>query len=300
MKLKLFLPVIALVLILLAVLGFLAARNSCCFKENAILDNAKALEKTERTEDAIKEYEKIITEYPQSKKAADSYICLAELYERSGNLIEARDSYKKAMETYPDSEIVKNAKSRVEDLNMRILFSPLMDISSKSYEVQKGDSLAKIAKVFGTTVDLLKRSNNLEKDTIRQGARIKVVTAKFSVVVDKSQNTLILEQNGEVVKSYKVSTGLNNSTPVGNFKIVNKLTDPVWYAANSVVQPGSSDNILGTRWMGISKAGYGIHGTTDPDSLGKQVTAGCVRMRNEEVEELYSILPEGAEVTIVD
>ena len=60
------------------------------------------------------------------------------------------------------------------------------------------------------------------------------------------------------------------------------------------------ENVLGTRWMGFDKEGYGIHGTVAPDKIGQQVTAGCIRMRNEEVEELYKILPRGAEVTIVD
>ena len=126
------------------------------------------------------------------------------------------------------------------------------------------------------------------------------MTAKFSVVVDKSQNILLLKQNDDVIKTYKVATGLNNCTPVGTFKITTKLVDPVWYKTGAAVPPGSPENILGTRWMGLSKEGYGIHGTTDPSSLGKQATAGCVRMLNSEVEELYGILPEGTEVTIVD
>jgi lipoprotein-anchoring transpeptidase ErfK/SrfK len=74
----------------------------------------------------------------------------------------------------------------------------------------------------------------------------------------------------------------------------------VWYKDGAAVPPGSPENILGTRWMGLSKEGYGIHGTTEPGSLGKQATAGCVRMLNAEVEELYGILPEGTEVTIID
>ena len=62
----------------------------------------------------------------------------------------------------------------------------------------------------------------------------------------------------------------------------------------------SPENILGSRWMGLSERGYGIHGTVDPKSVGQQVTAGCVRMLNSEVEELYTIVPAGTEVTIVD
>jgi len=52
--------------------------------------------------------------------------------------------------------------------------------------------------------------------------------------------------------------------------------------------------------MGFDLAGYGIHGTTEPKELGKQVTQGCVRLSNPEVEELYVIVPVGTEVTVVD
>lgn len=300
MKFKTFLPVIVIAVIIIAVLVIFVSTTSLGSKEGAILNSAKALEKEAKTDEAIKEYERMISEYPQSKRAGQAYISLAALYEKRGKLVEARDSYKKAFETYPDMDIVKNARGKVEDLNIKILFSPLVDSSSKIYEVQAGDSLAKIAKSSGTTIDLLKRSNNLTGDMIRQGMRLKVVVAKFSVVVDKSQNVLFLKENDDIIKTYKVSTGANNSTPVGTFKIESKLADPVWYSAGAVVPAGSPENILGTRWLGISKAGYGIHGTTDPTSLGKQVTAGCVRMLNADVEEVYAILPTGTEVTIVD
>jgi lipoprotein-anchoring transpeptidase ErfK/SrfK len=52
--------------------------------------------------------------------------------------------------------------------------------------------------------------------------------------------------------------------------------------------------------MGFNLAGYGIHGTTEPETIGKQATQGCIRMVNSDVEELYAIVPEGTEVTIVD
>ncbi len=300
MKLKVLLPAIVAAVILIAIVIVFVSRAPFGSKEGAILNSAKTLEKEAKTDEAIKEYERMIAEYPQSKRAGQAYISLADLYEKQSKLVEARDAYKKAFETYPDLAIVKNAKGKIEDLNIKILFSPLVDSTSKIYEVQTGDSLAKIAKSFGTTVDLIRRSNNITGDKIRQGMRLKVVTAKFSVVVDKSQNVLFLKENEDIIKAYKVSTGANNSTPVGTFRVENKLVDPVWYSTGAVVPAGSPENILGTRWLGISKPGYGIHGTTDPASLGKQVTAGCIRMFNADVEELYAILPVGTEVTIMD
>jgi lipoprotein-anchoring transpeptidase ErfK/SrfK len=97
-----------------------------------------------------------------------------------------------------------------------------------------------------------------------------------------------------------VATGINGSTPIGAFKIINKLKNPVWYKAGAVVPSGSPENILGSRWMGISLPGYGIHGTTEPETIGKHITAGCIRMEEPHIRELYAVLPIGTEVTIID
>lgn len=291
--------VIVSILIIIVLITFFF-KSSFDYKGATTFRVARKLEKEGKIEEAIKKYTMVIDEYPQSKKAAESYISLASLYERQTRLVEARDTYKKAIQTYPNLDIIKKSKAKVEDLNMKILFSPAIDSTSRIYEVQQGDTLGKIAKVFNTTVDLLKRSNNLDGDLIRQGMDLKVVTKKFGVVVDKSQNVLFLKQDEEVLKTYRVSSGENNSTPIGTFKIVNKLVNPVWYSAGAVVPPDSPENILGSRWLGISKSGYGIHGTTDPSTIGKHVTAGCIRMLNSDIEELYTILPEGTEVIIVD
>jgi lipoprotein-anchoring transpeptidase ErfK/SrfK len=82
--------------------------------------------------------------------------------------------------------------------------------------------------------------------------------------------------------------------------INSKLENPTWYHAGAIVPPDSPKNILGTRWLGIDYPGYGIHGTTIPESIGTQATSGCVRMLNSEVEELYSIIPYGTKVKIKD
>jgi lipoprotein-anchoring transpeptidase ErfK/SrfK len=300
MKFRTYIPLAIVIIIAIALAVFVLPRLSIGSKEAGLINSARSLDKDGKADEAIKELEKVVAEFPESKKAGEALIVLGAIYEKQGKLVDARDSYKKAFESYPDADIVKDAKPKIEELNMKILFSPYADSISKEYTVQAGDSLAKISKVFGTTVELLRRSNNISGNTIRLGQRLKVITVKFSVVVDKSQNLLMLKQNDGIIKTYKVSTGTNNCTPVGTFRITTKLVNPVWYKDGKAIPPTSPENILGTRWMGFDKEGYGIHGTTDPGSLGKQATAGCIRMRNSEVEELYDILPEGTEVTIVD
>jgi lipoprotein-anchoring transpeptidase ErfK/SrfK len=191
-------------------------------------------------------------------------------------------------------------QKKVEDLNIKLIFSPLLTAKSIIYTIAPGDSLIKIAKEFKTTPELIMKSNRLTDDKIFPGRKIKVWTAPFSIVVDKSQNILMLKTDEEIIKTYIVSTGVNNSTPVGNFKIINKLPHPTWFKAGAVIAPGSPDNILGSRWFGFNLPGYGIHGTTESQNLGRQVTQGCVRMSNSDIEELYAIVPEGTEVVILD
>lgn len=225
----------------------------------------------------------------------------AEKLAGEGELVGAKTLYQKVMEKFPSSNNIPKVQEALDNLNISILLSPIVTQDSSVYEVEKGDALNKIARRFGTTPDLIAKANGLKSLNIRAGQKLKITSAKFSMVVDKSQNILTLKTGDDVVKTYRVSTGKNSSTPVGTFKITNKIVNPPWYPpTGGVIQPEDPKNVLGSRWMGISKPGYGIHGTTQPESIGKSVTEGCVRMKNSDVEELYTIVPEGTEVVIVD
>jgi lipoprotein-anchoring transpeptidase ErfK/SrfK len=241
-----------------------------------------------------------------SLSKATKRVSLTSLYnqakelETQGNLPEAKSLYQQLITNSPNSAEVANWEKKCEELNIKLLFSPAITPKSTLYEIKPGDTLTKIAREFKTTVELLKKSNNISDDRILPGRKIKVWTAPFSIVVDKSQNILLLKADEEIIKTYIVSTGVDNCTPVGNFKITAKLINPTWFKAGVVAPPGSPENILGSRWLGLNLPSYGIHGTADPQTLGKQVTQGCIRMSNSDVEELYTIVPEGAEVAIVD
>lgn len=242
-----------------------------------------------------------------SKKSQDSsalgkaYFDLASAYEKNNGLVKARDLYSLILSKYQNVDNIVEVQEKLGRLNIDLLFSSIVTDKDVLYEVEPGDTLTKIAKKFGTTVDLIKAANSLQSDIIRVHARLKVSKVKYNVLIDKSQNLLtLLTSDGAIVKVYKVATGENNSTPVGTFTIVNKIKDPVWYTEGAIVPAESPDNILGSRWMGLSVKGYGIHGTVDPDSLGKQATSGCIRMLDKEVEELCTIMPNGTEVTIMD
>lgn len=230
-----------------------------------------------------------------------SYMKAAEKAYQEGDFLEARELYKKEREQVNGNvSQIEGLRQKIEDLNLKIIFSPVIDQRSIVYEVESSDSLSKIAKEFNTTVRLIKRVNGISSDIIKPQQKLKVIVSKFTVAVDKSLNLLFLKDGDEVVKTYVVSTGKDNSTPTGQFIIINKLVDPTWFRSGAVIPADSPENILGTRWLGFDIKGYGIHGTVEPDKIGQQVTLGCVRMLNHEVEDLFDLLPVGTEVTIID
>jgi lipoprotein-anchoring transpeptidase ErfK/SrfK len=167
--------------------------------------------------------------------------------------------------------------------------------------VVAGDSLRKIAQKFGTTVELLQMSHRHAGANIRPGERFRVMTGKFSIVVDKSDNYLDLFLNDRFFKRYRVGTGQYNWTPTGTNQIVDRITQPAWYRPDGKVIPyGDPENLLGTHWLKLDIPGFGIHGTWEPDTIGKQSSAGCVRMLNDDVKELFTLVPVGTPVVIQD
>ncbi len=108
------------------------------------------------------------------------------------------------------------------------------------------------------------------------------------VEVHKKQLKLIDRENESIVKTYPIATGKPSSpTPLGTFKIIEKA------------QWGEG---FGTRWLGLNVpwGKYGIHGTNRPELIGGNLSAGCIRMRNRDVEELYSMVGHNTTVVIVN
>lgn len=225
---------------------------------------------------------------------------MAVALEKNREILKAKELYQELLSNFPDYSGVEAVQQKLEQLNLEVIYAHSQSSKTILREVQVGDTLGKLAKKYGTTVELIKKKNHLTSDVIRVGQKLYIWSGSFNIFVDKSQNILILKDGEEVVKVYTVSTGADNMTPIGTFKIASKLIDPVWFKAGAVIPAESPQNVLGSRWMGFDLAGYGIHGTIEPDKMGQPVTAGCVRMRNEDVEEIFDLVPIGTSVTIID
>lgn len=110
----------------------------------------------------------------------------------------------------------------------------------------------------------------------------------YSILIDTKNKSLTLYKDAEYFKTYPIAVGKSNTpTPKGKFKIISKSMNP--------------GGPFGARWMGLSTPGghYGIHGTNNPSSIGKNVSKGCVRLLNKNVIELYDIVDIGTEVEII-
>ena len=121
------------------------------------------------------------------------------------------------------------------------------------------------------------------------------------IIVNKSINELAYIDDGKIQKLYPIATGKSQElTPEGIFTFIVKAKDPYYIKLN--IEGGAKNNPLGSRWMGFDaeETGriYGIHGTNAPWLIGEYVTAGCIRLANENVEELYDKIPIGTKVLI--
>jgi L,D-transpeptidase ErfK/SrfK len=118
------------------------------------------------------------------------------------------------------------------------------------------------------------------------------------VLVSIPDRKLALIENGKVVRIYRVAVGKTSTpSPVGEFKIVNRVTNPTYYHRGQVVAAGKG-NPVGSRWMGLSAKGYGIHGTSQPNSIGKAASTGCIRVGKQDLEELFARVDVGDAVQI--
>jgi|SRR5215472_3036326 len=132
-----------------------------------------------------------------------------------------------------------------------------------------------------------------QNPTIAAPARIMRV-----VVVSIADRKLAVTEGGNVLAQFQIAVGARVSpSPTGDFTIVTRVANPTYYH-NGTVIPTGNDNPVGTRWIGLSKKGYGIHGTNAPGSIGHAASHGCIRLRNRDMEKLFTMLQVGDVVQI--
>ncbi|MDD5698829.1 MAG: L,D-transpeptidase [Victivallaceae bacterium] len=187
-------------------------------------------------------------------------------------------------------------------VNIKIFFSDVPFPEKKvSYQIKPNDGLRKIAMQHNTSMEAVQRSNRMKlNDTnVELGKTFNIYVGDWKIVISKSRKKLYLFDGKEIFKAYTVGIGKQNRTPTGIFKTGGKRKNPDWYAPTGKISFGDKGNVLGTRWIRLipdgecsrEVSGLGIHGTWEPETIGKASSNGCIRLTNPDIEELFAILP---------
>ncbi|MBM7661781.1 lipoprotein-anchoring transpeptidase ErfK/SrfK [Bacillus mesophilus] len=175
----------------------------------------------------------------------------------------------------------------------------LFSIMNQYHEINDFIELVKEANQMGELK--AKSVVKIPNPYIKKGGVTTPTSEDFEIVIKLDKNQLSLYKNKRPIKTVNIATGKESLTPRGTFTVVTKLVNPEYTPKK--IPGGDPNNPLGTRWLGLDVPGtsgrtYGIHGTSNPDSIGKYVTKGCIRLHNEEIEALFEIVPIGTKVTI--
>ena len=161
------------------------------------------------------------------------------------------------------------------------------------HSIKPGETLNSISRDYRVSIAQLLAANPLitNLNILNVGQTIMIPglpdpeTIPYQIYISKNNRTLKLFRNQTLIKTYPIAVGkMLTQTPIGKFVVVNRQPNP--------------GGPFGAMWLSLSKAGYGIHGTNNPASIGKSVSHGCVRMHNQDVLELAKRIPNGTRVFI--
>jgi LysM repeat protein len=214
----------------------------------------------------------------------------------------------------------KQAADALNKIAAQLVFTPVYNATDSyffQYTVQAGDSLEKIVRrhKIGCDWRLVARINNIKRpEAIRVGQRLKLPKGPFSAVVTKRDYRVDLcmgaGSDRVVMTSLPCGLGSANGTPTGRFRVRpgSKLLNPEWTHPVTGQQFKADDalNPIGEHWLGIegieasnsSLAGYGMHGTIEPESIGRDMSLGCVRLVAEDIAIVWETLGDGCEIEI--
>jgi lipoprotein-anchoring transpeptidase ErfK/SrfK len=256
---------------------------------------------------------------PNSEAEALITEAAALLSEKPERVIEARTKLTEAFRMPLNKQQRAYVKEQLTDLADKWLFSKTIypdDKLCSSYKVKSGDLLSTIARKYKVPWEILLGINKIRKpENLRAGETIKVVNGPFHVRVDRSSFIMDLYlQDKTFVRSFRVGLGKSGrETPTGLWRVKSngKLEKPPWPDPDTgkMYYPEDPDYPLGSRWIGLDglegnakgRTGFGIHGTKDPEQIGKQDSRGCIRMYNGDVVLMYNLLePSISTVRVVE
>ena len=235
----------------------------------------------------------------------------------AGRLLEARAKLNPLLgQSLPPAEqeqvrrLLAQVAERTVFARQPVADDPLVEL----YTVQSGDNLVNIGRTFKVPHEAIMQINGITNpNRLRVGQKLNIPRGPFHARISKSAFRMDIYLGDTYVRSYPVGLGADQGTPEGEWLVKNRLPNPTYYppasaAEKRIIPPGDPTNPLGGHWIGlegingqtVGREGYGIHGTIEPESIGRAVSLGCVRMHNEDVAVVYGLLRPGeSRVTIV-
>ena len=200
-----------------------------------------------------------------------------------------------------DADDVRSfVERKIGSLNIALAFSNFPMPKKVKHRVAAGDLIGKMAQQYGCTQEYILKVNGIDRpELLRIGREVWVLkNPGFELIIFKRNNSAVLTLNNQFFKRYTVGVGKSENVPGGTYVIRGKV--------KKTAGP-TSGNTLGTRWVALEATGatpeakgFGLHGTWNESTLGRQTDAGHVRFRNADIEELCTLLIDGTPVIVAE
>jgi hypothetical protein len=203
---------------------------------------------------------------------------------------------------------VDELRTRHHQLVRRVVFDPANAARARRHVVEAGESLDRIAGTFrqqgvaleAGTLALVNRIDDPRR--LRAGQSLRIPVDPVRCVVWKSSFLMAVYLGDQLVRAYWVAHGSDgHDTPETSFEVAEKIRNPDWHHDGDVIPFGDPRNPLGSwfvKFRHASYAGFGAHGTSDPESVGTKASLGCIRLLPEDIDEFARFVPRGATVEV--
>ncbi len=249
-------------------------------------------------------------EYPESIGGCQAALEMGQYYEDKGenHALDTWRMYSKVIRTTKNPEVLKSTLQILNAITDKLVFSRKTIPNSVFYQVQSGDNLTRIARKYDSSIGFIQEINQLKNpQSIRINQQLKIIPGTLRVEVRKKHFFLgIYLEDDLFIRGFYVGLGRDDRTPEEVFEIATKKEKPDWFKETDTgtirIPHGDPRNVLGSHWLGFNSkpgiSGFGIHGTVDPSSIGKNMSDGCIRLQAENLSLLFRLIPRGTKVAI--
>lgn len=202
------------------------------------------------------------------------------------------DAHLAFSEWYGNPALTPDDEAQLVDLLDRLAGTVIYSrqhLLERPHEVQPGETLEQIANLYEVPWELLANINGIrDPQRLRTGEQLKVIRGPFDALVELEKFRLTLFVQGRYAGRFKIGIGKDNATPEGEFEVLQKIPNPTYYG-DTVIDQNDPNNPLGDYMVDLGDK-LMIHGTNEPQSIGRAESKGCVRLDNRDIKDVYEIL----------